>query len=104
MPVQSSLPEPGRVHEPQAVQEYFDILSRVVAEGKPVIVLRNGEDLAAVIPLDYLELLREVLAREEVEKRATRIDWDRVPKSLRPPQDWFDDTDDPFEPDEEPIA
>ncbi len=101
MTVQSMLPEPGRVNEPQAAQEYSNILSQVVAEGKPVIVRRNGEDLAAVIPLEFLQLLREVLARGEVEKHASQIDWSRVPKSIRPPQEWFDDSDNPFQPEQE---
>jgi PHD/YefM family antitoxin component YafN of YafNO toxin-antitoxin module len=95
------LPETDRINEPQAAQEYSDMLSQVVAEGRPVIVRRNGEDLAAIIPLEYLELLREVVAREEVEKQARHIDWNRAPKSLRPPQEWFDETDNPFEPEKE---
>jgi prevent-host-death family protein len=102
MSVQSLLTEPGRVDEPQGAQEYSNVLSQVSAEGKPVIVRRNGEDLAAVIPLEYLELLREMVARQEVEKRAGQIDWNRVPKTQRPPQEWFDDTDSPFQPEEEP--
>src|SRR2546426_1172467 len=98
MTVQSLLTEPGRVDEPQLAHEYFDVLSQVVAEGKPVIVRRNGEDLAAVIPLAYLELLREVVARQEVEKLAAQIDWKGARETFRPPQEWFDDTDNPFEP------
>ena len=38
MTVQSVLLEPGRVDEPQLVQAYSDVLSQVVAEGKPMIV------------------------------------------------------------------
>jgi PHD/YefM family antitoxin component YafN of YafNO toxin-antitoxin module len=102
MTVQSLLKEPGRVDEPRAAQDFSDVLSQVAAERKPLIVRRNGEDLAAVIPLEYLELLREVVARQEVEKLAAQIDWDRVPKTHRPPQEWFDDTDNPFAPEEEP--
>src|ERR1041385_856710 len=90
MTVQSLLTEPGRVDEPREAQEYSDVLTQVVAEGKPVIVRRNGEDLAAVIPLEHLELLREVVARQEVEKLAAQIDWVRARKTLRPPQEWFD--------------
>src|SRR5258707_3541788 len=101
MTVQSVLLEPGRVDEPHVAQAYSDVLSQVVAEGKPMIVRRNGEDLAAVIPLEYLALLQEVVAREEVEKQAARLDWNRLPKASRPPQPWFDDTDNPFEPEEE---
>jgi hypothetical protein len=97
MTVQTLLTEPGRVDEPQAAQAYSDVLSRVAAEGKPMIVRRNGEDFAAVIPLELLELLREIVARQEVEKQAAQIDWKRVPKTP-PPQWWLDDTDNPFEP------
>ncbi len=90
MTVPSLLTEPGRVDEPQAAQEYSEVLSQVAAERRPVIVRRNGEDLAAVIPLEHLELVREVLARQEVQELAAQIDWDRARKTLRPPQEWFD--------------
>jgi len=36
--------------------------------------------------------------RQEAERLAAQIDWDRVMKGRRPPQWWFDDEDDPFEP------
>lgn len=100
MNVQSLLTEPGRVDEPCGVQEYSAILSQVVAEGKSVIVRRDGADLAAVVPLADLEAVREILAREQVEKLASQIDWDAVPVRS-PPQEWLDDTDNPFEP--EPV-
>ena len=104
MTVRSLLTEPGRVDEPRASREYADMLSRVAAEGKPVIIRRNGADLAAVIPVQHLELVREVLARDEVEKLAQQIDWERTRQTLRPPQWWFDDTDNPFEPEKEPPS
>ena len=99
MTVQSLLTEPGRIDEPRVAQEYSDVLSQVDAEGKPMIVRRNGEDLAAVIPLAYLDLLREVVARREAEKLAAQFDWAHTPKTYQPPQEWFDDTDNPFEQD-----
>jgi hypothetical protein len=101
---QSLLAEPTYVEEPREVQEYSGILSQVAAEGKPVIVRRNGADLVAVIPLEHLEMVREILARQEVERLAAQIDWERMPKTPRPPQEWFDDTDNPFESEEEPQA
>ena len=103
MTAPSLLDEPSRVDEPRAVREYSDVLTQVASEGKPVIVRRNGADLAAVISLEHLELLREVFARQEVEKLAAQIDWERARKTLRPPQQWFDDTDNPFEPEEGPT-
>jgi prevent-host-death family protein len=104
MTVQSLLNEPGRVDEPRLVEEFSNVLTQVAADGKPVIVCRNGADLAAVIPLAHLELLREAVARQEVERRAGQIAWSRMPSTHRPPQSWYDDTDNPFEPEKEPIS
>ena len=105
MDVQSLLEEPGRVNEPKGAQEYADVLSCVVAAGRPVIVRRNGEDLAAVISLEHLELIREILARQEVEKLAAQIDWAGAGETHRPPQSWFDDEgDNPFGPEAEPAS
>jgi hypothetical protein len=84
------LAEPGRVDEPREAHEYSDVFSQVAAQGRPVIVRRNGEDLAAVIPLEHWELVREVLARQEVQRLAAQIDWDRAVKSMPPPQKWFE--------------
>jgi hypothetical protein len=107
MSVPSLLEEPGRVDEPQGAQEYAAVLTRVVAAGRPLIVRRNGQDLAAVIPLEHLELLRELqrehLAQQQVEKAAAAVDWSRS-GAHRPPRSWFDDEgDNPFEPEEEPA-
>ena len=104
MTLPSLLEEPGRVDEPQAAQEYAAVLTQVVAAGRPVIVRRNGEDLAAVIPLEHLELVREILTQQDVERLATQIDWDST-RAPRPPQSWFDDEqDNPFEPEEGPAS
>jgi len=90
MTVPAWLTEPGRVDEPRAAQEYADVLTQVAAERRPVIVRRNGRDLAAVIPIEHLELVREILAQQQVETLAAQIDWDRARETLRPPQEWFD--------------
>jgi hypothetical protein len=103
MPTPFALAEPTRVEEPRGAQDFSDALTRVASDGRPVIVRRDGQDLAAVIPVAYLELIREALERQEAEKCAAQIDWDRVPKGQQPPQSWFDDDDNPFEPDEEPA-
>ncbi len=92
--------EPDRVNQPQAAEDYSQVLTQVATEGRPVIVRRNGEDLAAVIPLEHLELLREALAREELERKAAQLDWTPLAKTRRPPQEWFDDDDNPCVPEE----
>jgi prevent-host-death family protein len=90
MSVPTGADEVDRVDEPRAANEFSEILNRVATERRPVIVRRDGNDLAAVIPLEHLEVLREALAWQEVEKMASQIDWDRAIKTLRPPQEWFD--------------
>jgi PHD/YefM family antitoxin component YafN of YafNO toxin-antitoxin module len=90
MTLPALLDEPGRVDEPRAAQEFSDVFTQVAAERRTVILRRNGKDLAAVIPLEHLELVREVLARQEMEERAARIDWELARKTLRPAQAWFD--------------
>ncbi len=100
MTMASLLDEPGRVDEPQAAQDYAAVLTQVVTAGRPLIVRRNGEDLAAVISLEHLELIREFLAHQEAQSLAIDVDWSRS-KALRPPQSWFYAEDNPFEPETE---
>ena len=104
MTTPSFLSEPSHIDEPRVVHEYANVLTQVASEHRPVIVRRNGVDLAAVIPLEHLELLRELLARQAVENLAAQIDWDRLVKTHQPPQEWFEDDDNPFEPEEEPAS
>ena len=66
---------------------------------------RRGQDINAFILQAILEKIarreedpQEVLAQEEAEKRASQIDWDRLVKDRRPPQEWFDADDTPFKP------
>jgi prevent-host-death family protein len=90
MDAQPLLLEPSRVDEPQGAEGYAELLTRVAAGHSPVVVRREGEDLAAVIPLAHLELLREALARQEAERLAAQIDWDRLVQTNPPPQEWFE--------------
>ena len=81
MPVPTTLLEPGRVDEPRAAEEYSNVLTQVASDHRPVIVRRNGADLAAVVPLEHLELLQDLLARQEAERMAAQLDWDRLVKT-----------------------
>jgi hypothetical protein len=84
------LQEPTHVDEPREVQEYADVLTRVAAECQPVVVRRDGADVAVVVPLEYFEFLQEMLAREEAERLTKTIDWKRLAKTSPPSQAWFD--------------
>jgi hypothetical protein len=84
------LQEPTHMDEPLEAQEYADVLSRVAADHQTVILRRGGTDLAAIIPLDYLEVLLDALAMQEAERISGTLDWDRLVKANAPPQEWFD--------------
>jgi hypothetical protein len=87
----SSVPTPpNRVDEPKRSKDYADVLTRVAAEHTPVIVQRDGEDLAAVVPLEFLELFQDLRWRKEAERIAAQLDWDRLVKTSSPPQEWFE--------------
>jgi hypothetical protein len=66
------------------------MFSHVATEHKPVIVRRSGEDLAAIVPLEHVELLKDALARQEAERLAAQIDWCRLAKDHPPTPEWFD--------------
>ena len=51
MTAPSFLSELGHIDEPRVAHEYADVLTQVASEHRPVVVRRNGVDLAAVIPL-----------------------------------------------------
>ena len=75
MPEHTLLSEPAdHVDEPRQVQDYRGLMSRIAATRRPVIVRRGGADVAAVIPVEHLELLLELLARQEAERRTAEID------------------------------
>ncbi len=65
-------------------------MSRVAASHQPVIVRRNGADLAAVVSLEHLHLLLDALAMQEAEAIAMKIDWSIVSQRQTIPQDYFD--------------
>jgi hypothetical protein len=83
------LPEPAHIDEPQQVGDYAAVLSQVAANRQPLIVRRNGADLAAVVPLEHLELMREVLASQEADALAHQLHLTRVvPRPA--PAAWLD--------------
>jgi len=85
-----NLQEPTHVDEPHEVQDYADVLTRVALERQAVVVRRDGADVAAIIPLEYLEVLNEALAMEEAQRMLKEMDLSRLAKENPPPQSWFD--------------
>jgi hypothetical protein len=89
MPKHMLLREPDHVDEPQQVQDYWGLVSQVAATHHPVIVRRGGTDVAAVVPVELLALLREFLAQAEAEQRAAQVDWAQAAHASPPAPQWF---------------
>lgn len=85
-----SMPEPTHIDEPQAAAGYAAVLSQVARHGQPVIVRRDGEDLAVVVSLEHLELIRDHAARQEAERLSRQVDWSQFSARNAPPQEWFE--------------
>jgi PHD/YefM family antitoxin component YafN of YafNO toxin-antitoxin module len=82
--------EPEKIDEPAEAKGYADVISRVAADGQPVIVRREGNDLAAIVPLSYLEELIDKIAMEEAQRMLKKLDLPRLARDNPPPQSWFD--------------
>lgn len=80
----------NHVDEPHEAKDYAEVMSRVAANGQAVIVRRDGADLAAIVPLEYLELLQDALIMEEAQRLLKTVNWERKLKENPPPQSWFD--------------
>jgi len=77
-----------KVSAKQARDSFSDTLDRVRVNRERIVVQRNGKDIAALIPMDDLELLQEL--EDAVDARAarealadpTRIPWEKLKASL----------------------
>ncbi len=98
------LPEPGHIDEAQMAHEYAAVLTQVASARQPLVVRRNGQDLVAVIPLEHLHLLQELLLWQATEQRAAEIDWAQLVKTNQPPPAWFEDDDNPCASAEAPTS
>jgi prevent-host-death family protein len=71
----------------EARQNFSDILNRAAYGGERVIVHRGKKPVAAVVPMEDLEMLEQIEARvdlEEVRKRLKEPDipWSKIKKEL----------------------
>jgi hypothetical protein len=82
--------QPEKVDEPAEAKGYADVISRVASEGQAVILRREGHDLAAIVPLAFLEELIDKRAMEEAQRKLRKLDLPRIAKENPPPQSWFD--------------
>ena len=75
------------VHQREIPNNLLAVEVRKAANHQPLIVRRGGEDLAAVVSLEHLDFMREVLASQEAERLAGELDLAHLVQS--PPAAWL---------------
>lgn len=91
MTISAPLNEPLHLDESQLATGYSQVLSQVANDQRPVIVQRDGIALAVVVPVEYLDLIRDSLARQQAEQLTQQLDWTTLAACSPPPQSWFDE-------------
>lgn len=77
-----------RLSASKARQEFADTLNRVLYRGERIVLRRRGKDLAALIPMEDLELLRQLEDRLDLEaaRRVLRekgvVSWKKLKADL----------------------
>ena len=68
--------------------EFFDTLDRVSGKGERVVLARSGKNVAAIVPIEDLELLRRIEdaldneAADEAREEPGRVPWSKLKKQL----------------------
>jgi prevent-host-death family protein len=77
-----------RVSTTQARESLSDVINRVVYQGERIILERHGKDVAAMVPVEDLQLLEELEDRMDLEearkrlKEPGRIPWKEIKERL----------------------
>jgi prevent-host-death family protein len=80
---------PARLTASLARQNFSDILSRAEYRGERVIVHRGKKAVAAVVPIEDVELLEkledeiDIAAARDALKDPRTISWDKIKKDLK---------------------
>ena len=74
-----------RLAADKACENFSDTLDRVVAKGERIVLHRRGKNVAALVPLEDLTLLKELEDRLDAEDfRAAKEEWEREGKKTVP--------------------
>jgi len=80
---------PAKLTASLARQNFSDVLSRAEYRGERVIVHRGKKAVAAVVPIEDVELLEkledeiDIAAAREALKDPRRIPWEKIKKDLK---------------------
>jgi prevent-host-death family protein len=78
-----------RLTASEARTQFSDVVNQVAFKGERVVLHRHGKDVAAIVPVEDLELLEELenrmdldAARAALKEKGSRVSWDKVKKEL----------------------
>lgn len=78
-----------RLTASEARVQFSDVVNQVAFKGERVVLHRHGKDVAAIVPVEDLELLEELenrmdldAARAALKEKGSRVSWDKVKKEL----------------------
>ena len=77
-----------RVNASEARSDFAELLNRVAYRGERIVVHRRGKDVAVLVPVEDLKLLRKIedrldnKAADKALKEPGRIPWEKLKKAL----------------------
>jgi len=81
----------SRIAASEAREKFATILNEVAFGGERVLLHRHGKDVAAVVPIEDLQLLEALedkmdldAAREALAEKGKRVKWEQLKKELTP--------------------
>ena len=79
----------ARIAASEAREKFATILNEVAFGGERVLLHRHGKDVAAVVPIEDLELLEALedkmdleTARRALAEKGSRVKWEQLKKEL----------------------
>lgn len=79
----------GRIAASEARKNFATILNEVAFGGERILLHRHGKDLAAVVPIQDVELLEALedkmdleAARKALSEKGPRVKWEQLKKQL----------------------
>ena len=79
----------GRIAASEAREKFATILNEVAFGGERILLHRHGKDVAAVVPIEDVELLEALedkmdldAARKALAEKGPRIKWEQLKKQL----------------------
>lgn len=79
-----------RITASEAREQFATILNEVAFGGERVLLHRHGKDVAAIVPIEDLQLLEALedkmdleTARKALAEKGPRVKWEQLKKDLR---------------------